>query len=76
MLNNNFESPCIFRHILAEVIIVISCNGLYRVLSSDTAGNHEKLKRRLNVFWGVTPCGMGEVHGHFGGTYCLHFQGQ
>jgi hypothetical protein len=28
------------------------------------------------IFWDVTPCSLVEVHGRFGGTYCLHIQGR
>jgi hypothetical protein len=31
---------------------------------------------KCTVFWDVTLCSSGEVYWRFGGTYCLHLQGQ
>jgi hypothetical protein len=33
-----------------------------------------KLVSKTTVFWDVTPCNSAEVHGIFGGTYCLYLQ--
>jgi hypothetical protein len=31
---------------------------------------------KSNVLWDVMPCSAVDIHGSFGGTYCLHLQGK